>query len=113
VMKNPNYGRLSFWGRRKRDMMNQIHATLFGLVVQIVQDMLDESTIELVGVGTIVIDLIPSSGKGKQKTDAARLGSNKAKYLFRQLVVVPITEQTSTFVLGMGVGAVLVVLLIK
>ncbi|CAJ1943389.1 unnamed protein product [Cylindrotheca closterium] len=100
----PHGGWLSFLGKGKRAMVNQVHATMFGLVVQIVQDMLDQSTIELVGVGEIVMDLVPASHPDMAQTRPtsqlhhSRLSAKK---------------QLSTFVSGMGIGAVLVVLLLK
>lgn len=101
-------GWFSFWGKQKRAMMNQVHATMFGLVIQIVQDMLDSSTIELVGVGKIVMDLIPATGDGTNQT---AFGPPFRFPPFRR----PQEKKKTfgTFVSGMGVGALLVVLLLK
>jgi hypothetical protein len=98
-------GLFSFWGNQRREWLSQVHATMFGLVVQIVQDMLDQSEIELVGVGTIVMDLVPVSSSQKNTTKDKRVQ-----------VSPPLpkpSNSVATFVSGMGLGAVLVLLLLN
>jgi len=107
-------GLFSFWGKQKRAMVNQVHATMFGLVLQIVQDMLDQSTIELVGVGKIIMDLVPSSAENKTNNQTSVDFQQTTWPTWRlQQPRVSRKKRMSTFVSGMGVGAVLVFLLIK
>jgi hypothetical protein len=98
-------GLFSFWGNQRREWLSQVHATMFGLVVQIVQDMLDQSEIELIGVGTIVMDLVPV------------ISGNTTTTKDKRVQVSPTLPKPSnsiaTFVSGMGLGAVLVVLLLN
>ncbi|KAL3926097.1 MAG: hypothetical protein SGBAC_013601 [Bacillariaceae sp.] len=104
---------LPFWSKQKRAMVNQVHATMFGLVVQIVQDMLDQSNIELVGVGKIVMDLIPSTSATKNQTSLSFPQHAKPTWGGPQQTRLAKNKRVSAFVSGMGVGAILVVLLIK
>eukprot|EP00980_Cylindrotheca_fusiformis_P031760 scaffold26902_cov98-Cylindrotheca_fusiformis.AAC.1 len=94
-------GLLSFF---RRDWLSQLHATMFGLVVQIIQDMLDDSAIEFVGVGKIVMDLIPSNSTAvvPYKETEEGLPHSKRK-----------DHPARIFVSGMGLGATLVVLLVN
>jgi hypothetical protein len=100
-------GLFSFWGNQRREWLSQVHATMFGLVVQIVQDMLDQSEIELVGVGTIVMDLVPVNSSNKTTTK-----DNQRVQEVSPRQPKP-SNSVAIFVSGMGLGAVLVLFLLN
>jgi hypothetical protein len=85
-----------FQGKHRRAWLSQIHATMFGLVLQIVQDMLDQSAIEFVGIGKIVMDLVPAGNTRNTPTP--------------QVNVVDKSSLT-TFASGMGLGVLMMIVL--
>ena len=98
--------RRSFFGwKRPEPLLAQVHSTLFGLVLHTVQDILDHSAIEMVGVGKIVMDLVPSSENNPTTNKGSASGSTVMERRQRRLQSFPVMT-TTTFISGIGVGIV-------
>jgi hypothetical protein len=99
------------WFLRPEPLLPQVHSTLFGLIFQIVQDMLDQTAIEMVGVGKIVMDLVPAdngmdnSTITNTKMMVPKSASGRLQQRRLQPFPIPI------FVSGIGVGIILTLLL--
>lgn len=47
--------------KKHQSFLSQMHATLYGLALGIVQDMIDNTAIEFVGLGKIIMELVPTN----------------------------------------------------
>jgi F0F1-type ATP synthase assembly protein I len=99
-----DFGKRRFFGWiRPEPLLAQVHSTLFGLVFHTVQDIMDHSAIEMVGVGKIVMDLVPPSGNNTTTNKSGRAVTKRQS----RLQSFPVS---ATFVSGIGVGIVVTLL---
>mmetsp|Transcript_12254 Transcript_12254/g.18794 ORF Transcript_12254/g.18794 Transcript_12254/m.18794 type:complete len:448 (+) Transcript_12254:146-1489(+) len=47
--------------KKHQSFLSQMHATLYGLTLGIVQDMIDNTALEFVGLGKIIMELVPTN----------------------------------------------------
>jgi hypothetical protein len=95
---------LSFYfSNYRRALLSQVHATMFGFVLHVVQDMMDQTIIEFVGVGKIVMDLVPETKLGvEEDTSLQTRALSGQKAALRR-----------AFFSGIGLGASLIVLIVN
>jgi hypothetical protein len=103
---------LSWWDRLwiRREFVAQLHASLYGLILGVVDDILANTRIQILS-DDIDLDIVPAKAKSKV-TEASPTSKDEAEWSSRNEQV-PAGFAAASFAMGFGVGVAFMVILTR